>query len=90
MKVGNVYVILLGAEGCAELQEKDYIGCSTEEEIKAFKNALISQGKCTEEQINNSMVDANGRPYWFMTIEESAPEYIKKAALGMRRLRLTY
>ena len=75
------YTLLLGAEGCSEVQGQPWIAEATDEERKAFEERLAERGF----KLANVTIDGNGRPYWVMTIHEGAPEPVKEWAKRIDR-----
>ena len=61
--------VLMGAEGVAELESVDWIREATEEEISSFKEYWGVNGYIT--------IDGVGRPYWYMTMLDHAPDEAK-------------
>ena len=65
-------ILLVGAEGCAELERVDWAREATQEEAEVLKMRLGL------EKYKSLCVDHHDRPYWPMVISEDAPE-VKKA-----------
>lgn len=80
MKDRQDVTILLGAEGCAELEHQPWLREATPEEIEAFKE------KCGRSYYDAMLLDHNGRPYWTMTVLRTAPEWAWNTAMGHLRL----
>ena len=77
--------LLLGAEGCAEAENVDWLREATDEEALAFWKEAREQGY-TSKAIT---VDKVGRPYWLMTITDEAPAGVLEANQAtVRTLRL--
>lgn len=82
-----VATVLVGAEGAAEIAREAWQRPATEEERRQFIN---DRCKGDEQLFNNSLVDGTGRPYWLLTILETAPESVQaKARQYARCVRLT-
>lgn len=75
--------LMLGAEGCAEVQSEPWIRQATPDEVAAFK----AHHKLDEKRISELAVDGIGRPYWFMTLTDEAPEWAKEACERYGRIR---
>ena len=74
---------LLGAEGCLEAQNCGWVRDATDAEIDAFKSAA----GLTDEQIKEYNPDKTGRPYWWKTLTDDAPEWAKAAVKRFFRMR---
>jgi hypothetical protein len=65
------FTLLVGAEGCAETEDANWMREATVEEAAEFhrQNPMVST------------IDGIGRPYWLMTVTDDAPlevlEYVK-------------
>lgn len=68
-----VSTVLVGAEGAAEIDDQPWVRPATSEEETAF-----IQLACKGDQAlyRRSLVDQNNRPYFLLTILESAPEEV--------------
>jgi hypothetical protein len=78
--------LLLGAEGCSELENQPWIREATAEEERAFELYLREQKGLA---LNECTIDHNGRPYWVMTLLPDAPvEYLDLATRKLRTVRL--
>lgn len=87
-----VGIILVGAEGCSETQDENWLRDSTEAEIQQFTEyyteALRKQDKVFN--LSDFSVDGTGRPYWFKTVLKNAPSLpYEKAEKYSRTVRLT-
>lgn len=71
----NETTILLGAEGCAETEGEDWIRDATPEEVQIFASRLFKQHP--EIDLADLSMDRNGRPYFYKTILDSAPDDVK-------------
>jgi hypothetical protein len=70
-------VVLLAAEGMAELDGVEWVRDATEEEIRAYRE----RHQLTHEEYRRVIVDQTGRPYWPVTLLDSAPEIaVERAA----------
>ena len=67
-------MLLVGAEGVAELKDVDWARPALPDEVELFK---IRVG---ENKFNSMVVDHNGRPYEVMVVSQSAPEHKKARA----------
>jgi hypothetical protein len=85
------YVILVGAEGCSETDDEDWIRDATKDEIQSFKEAV--QAKATKQiDFGSFTVDGNGRPYWYKVVLKTptTPSLVlEKAQKYTRVVRLT-
>lgn len=71
--------LLLGAEGCSELNDRDWIRPATDEEIERALNGSKSP----------DMIDGVNRHYWWMTITGDAPVWARESAIrSIRKVRL--
>ena len=71
--------LLLGAEGCSELQEEPWLREATQEERDAFE---VEVGR---DFMRGASRDGTGRPYFLMTVLDSAPADILEAANSKTR-----
>lgn len=79
--------LLLGAEGCSETEDQDWIREATPKEAQTFGEEFAAKNPLTD--LRDIWIDRTGRPYFLMVILEHAPEEIKKqASLVLRTLRL--
>jgi hypothetical protein len=82
-----IATLLVGAEGAALLDDKEWARPANDDEKHVFiQRACKSDGQI----FRNSLVDQDGRPYFLMTVLENAPEEVQvKARSYCRCLRLT-
>lgn len=74
------YTLLLGAEGCSELADEPWLRDATDDEIEAVLEA---------NEKHPGLIDFIGRPYWWKTVTEEAPEWALEAArTHLRMVRL--
>jgi len=76
-------VVLLAAEGMAELDGESWIRDATEAEREAFR----VRHKLTRDELRELMVDKTGRPYWMVTLSDDAPDRAKRKAEEFVRVR---
>ena len=82
-----IATLLVGAEGVAEIADEPWQRQATEEERMAF---VASQCKGDEQLYRKSLMDSTGRPYWLLTILNTAPAYVQNKARRVARcLRVT-
>lgn len=82
-----IATLLVGAEGAAEIDGQPWARPATDEEKAAFLQFSCGEN---EDIYRRSLTDKTGRPYFLLTILESAPEEIQvKARSYCRCLRLT-
>lgn len=77
-----VATLFVGAEGVAEIADKPWQRRATEEERLAF----VAEKCGNHEQVfENSLVDGIGRPYWLLTILDTAPAHVQEKARKFAR-----
>ena len=76
-------VVLLAAEGMAELEGEPWIRDATEHEMEAF----VERHKLTRDELRELMVDKTGRPYWMVRLSDDAPEIARRKAEECVRVR---
>jgi len=76
-------VVLLAAEGMAEIQDQPWVRDATEAEMEAFRE----RHKLTRDELRELMVDKTGRPYWMVTLSDDAPEIARRKAEEFVRVR---
>ena len=76
-------VVLLAAEGMAELDGVDWLRDASEEERTAFRQ----HHHLSEDEYRGIIIDRTGRPYWLVTLLENAPEIAKRKAATYARVR---
>ncbi len=75
-----MFTLLVGAEGCAEAEGAEWLREATDEEAKQF----------AAENPKVANIDGIGRPYFLMTVLDSAPaDVLERAKRNLRVLRLT-
>jgi hypothetical protein len=80
-------IVLVAAEGMAELEGVDWVRDATEEEIRAYQE----RHQLTQEEYRRVIIDRTGRPYWPVTLLDSAPEIaVERAAIYARVRTLMY
>lgn len=68
------HTLLLGAEGCAETENVDWVREASDREAVDFWAEVREQGLT-----GIATVDKIGRPYWLMTVTEEAPKEVLEA-----------
>ena len=93
-QLGLVGIVLLGAEGCSETQDENWLRDSTEEEqtlfIDHYTKLMAEKGDVFD--LQRFTVDNTCRPYWFKTVldVENLPKIAReKAEKYSRVVRLT-
>lgn len=82
-----IATLLVGAEGAAEIDGEPWARPATDEEKSAFIHFSCGE---KEDIYQRSLTDSTSRPYFLVTILESAPEEVQvKARSYCRCLRLT-
>lgn len=76
-------VVLLAAEGMAELDGESWLRDALEPEKEAFRE----RHKLTRDELRELLVDKTGRPYWMVTLADDAPEVAKRKAEQFVRVR---
>lgn len=79
--------IRLGAEGCSETKEQSWIRDPTHDEVEAYFDALVADGR---KDPGAGGIDSTGRPYFVMMVDvDNAPaEAVNKVNRYFRVLRL--
>jgi hypothetical protein len=76
-------IVLVAAEGMAELEGLDWVRDATEEEVRAYQE----RHQLTEEEYRRVILDRTGRPYWPVAILDNAPEVAVERAVICARVR---
>jgi hypothetical protein len=76
-------IVLVAAEGMAELEGLDWVRDATEEEVQAYQE----RHQLTEEGYRRVIMDRTGKPYWPATLLDSAPEIAVEKAATYARVR---
>lgn len=76
-------IVLVAAEGMAELEGLDWVRDATEEEVRAYQK----RHQLTEEEYRRVIMDRTGRPYWPVTLLDNAPEIAVEKAGTYARVR---
>lgn len=78
--------LLLGAEGCSEMQNEPWLRDATAEEQERFIAEKLARHFKPGDSFNDFLCDGIGGPYWLKTVTEEAPEKFK--ALAARCVRV--
>ena len=76
-------VVLLAAEGMAEVEGAEWLRDATDEERLAFSQ----RHDLSDDQFRRLIIDHTGRPYWLVTLLQNAPEIAKQKAATYARVR---
>lgn len=76
-------IVLLAAEGMAELEGLDWVRDAAEDEVRAYQE----RHQLTQEEYRRVIVDRTGRPYWPVTLLDNAPEIAVEKAATYARVR---
>jgi len=74
------HTLLLGAEGCSEMRDVEWLRDATDEEALAFWKKVREDG-----MTHTTTIDGMNRPYWVMTLTDEAPEDVVRANEGVYR-----
>lgn len=76
-------IVLVAAEGMAELEGLDWVRDAAEDEVRAYQE----RHQLTQEEYRRVIVDRTGRPYWPVTLLDNAPEIAVEKAATYARVR---
>jgi hypothetical protein len=71
--------ILLGAEGCSEIEGEAWARQATEDEVQEQRDALGIDDN-GRPKFDKLLIDMNGRPYFSMVLGLDAPERVRSRA----------
>lgn len=77
-----VILVLLGAEGVADIIEEDWMRDAAPHEVILFRQ----RHKLTHDKYQELLNDGTGRPYFLVALEQSAPRELRERAQNHVRL----
>ena len=82
-----IATLLVGAEGASEIEGQSWVRTAIDVEKQEF---IFRACKGSQDKYRNSLVDGTGRPYFLLTVLDTAPDEVKAKAMSFARcLRLT-